>query len=178
LEDLDGLRMYAAPMEGMLYQEFGAVITTVTAPELFQAMEKGIVEAASWPWTYAFFSYGINELADWYSTDFGGVIGRSPCPIVANKRAFDSLPPQYKKLIEDSKGEAYRWQAEQYEQADKANLQVLDSQGMVEVSFDKERLDSATETLKQKIWGTWIKERDEQGLPGNELATLLEKESF
>jgi TRAP-type C4-dicarboxylate transport system substrate-binding protein len=173
LEDLSGRRIQATQTEAQIYSTFGASVTTIPSVELYQAMERGVVDAVSFPWTYAFFTYRLDELSTWYSTDLGGVLGRNTCPIVANLQAYEALPKQYRDLIEEVKGEAYRWQEDAYGEADERNLAIVAERGTEEVHFPQAELDALYDTNRDRIWNDWIAARTAEGLPGAELADAL-----
>lgn len=173
LGDLSGRRVQATATEAQIYSTFGASVTTIPSVELYQAMERGVVDAVSFPWTYAFFTYRLDELSTWYNTDVGAILGRNTCPIVANLQAYEALPPQYRDLIEEVKGEAYRWQADAYGEADARNLAIVAERGTVEVHFPAEELAALHDAHRDRIWGAWIEARTAEGLPGAELAEAL-----
>lgn len=173
LADLDGRRVQATATEAQIYSAFGASVTTIPSVELYQAMERGVVDAISFPWTYAFFTYRLDELSTWYNTEVGGILGRNTCPIVANLQAYSDLPQQYRDLIEEVKPEAYRWQAAAYGDADARNLAIIAERGTVEVHFPAEELAALEEAHRDRIWDAWIEARNAEGLPGAELAEVL-----
>lgn len=175
LKDLDGRKIMASPQEGKIYSNFGAVTTSIPSVELYQAMDRGVVDAVSFPWTYAFFTYKLDELSKWWTTDLGGLTGRGTCPYVANKDAYDKLPQQYKDLIESVKPEAYKWHEEAYKKVDEKNLAKAEKEGLVQTHFTKEELDKLASQARDDIWNGWIKSANDAGLPGDEMAKYLQE---
>lgn len=173
LAELDGRRVQATATEAAIYSIYGASITTIPSVELYQAMERGVVDAVSFPWTYAFFTYRLDELSTWYNTDVGAVLGRNTCPIVANLQAYEALPQEYKDLIEEIKPEAYRWQDSQYAAADEANLAIVAERGIAQTTFPSDEMTSLVESERDRVWGAWVSAREAEGLPGQEMADLL-----
>lgn len=173
LSDLKGRRIMASPQESPIFSHFGAVTTSVPSVEYYQSMERGVIEAASIPWTYTFWTYRLAELSNWWNTDLGGLTGRGTCPYVANKAAYEKLPQQYKDLIEASKEEAYRWHEEAYRKVDEVNLKDAADRGLVEVKFPKEQIDALANDLRDQIWSGWINTANAAGLPGEDLAKFM-----
>src|SRR3546814_14764115 len=63
---------------GMALKNLGAVPTSVPAPEVYNALERGVFRAAAFPNTYAFASYKLDEISQWYTTNLAP--GANNCP--------------------------------------------------------------------------------------------------
>ncbi len=48
-------------------EKLGATRTTVPATEVYTLLERGTVDAVSFPFTYAHAAYKVHEVADWYT---------------------------------------------------------------------------------------------------------------
>ncbi|MGE0231440.1 MAG: TRAP transporter substrate-binding protein DctP [Flavobacteriaceae bacterium] len=173
LADLKGRRIMASPQESKIFTSFGAVTSSIPSVEYYQSMERGVIEAASIPWTYTFWTYRLAELSNWWTTDLGKLTGRGTCPYVANKAAYDALPQQYKDLIEASKAEAYKWHEEAYKKIDEVNLKDAEKRGLVEAKLPQAEIDALSESLRDDIWGEWKKTATAAGLPAEDLAKVL-----
>jgi hypothetical protein len=76
MADFKGMRVRALGGTGAAMKNLGAVPTSVPAPEVYTSMERGVFRAAAFPYTYAFASYKIADIAKWGSSgnrvgDFG-----------------------------------------------------------------------------------------------------------
>ena len=95
-------------------------LSTVPAVELYTALERGTVDAASFPFTYAHAAYQLHTISTWYTSNLAP--GNAGCSAVVNKEAFAKLPPQYQKLLMEAQPEANKAMIAAYREADKVNL--------------------------------------------------------
>ena len=104
LDDWKGLRVRTPGAVGDAFKILGAHISTVPAVELYTAMERGTVDAGSFPFTYGHAAYQLHTISTWYTTNLSpGIAG---CAAVMNKTAYGKLPPAYKKALDDAQPEA------------------------------------------------------------------------
>ena len=117
LEDWKGMRVRALGGLGEAMKLLGAVPMSVSAPEVYTALERGMFQAASFPFAYSFTAYKLHEVSKWYTLGMQlGVVHNS---LVLSQTAWKALPDEYKKILEEARPEAYRLQREAYEEADK-----------------------------------------------------------
>src|SRR3546814_14114436 len=90
------MRVRALGGTGEALKNLGAVPTSVPAPEVYNGIERGIFRAAAFPYTYAFASYKIDEIANWHTTNLAP--GANNCPTIVGIQAYEALPDQYKAL--------------------------------------------------------------------------------
>ena len=69
LDDWKGLRVRAPGAVGEAFVKLGASLSTVPAVELYTALERGTVDAASFPFTYAHAAYQLNTISNWYTSN-------------------------------------------------------------------------------------------------------------
>src|SRR3546814_12993575 len=89
LEDFAGMRVRALGGTGEALKNLGAVPTSVPAPEVYNGIERGIFRAAAFPYTYAFASYKIDEIANWHTTNLAP--GANNCPTIVGIQAYEAL---------------------------------------------------------------------------------------
>src|SRR6185369_17926443 len=94
-----------------------AVPTSVSAPEVYTALERGTFQAASFPFTYSFTAYKLHEVSKWYT--LGMQLGIVHNSVVLNKTAWEALPAEYRQILKGAVEDAYRLQREAYDDADK-----------------------------------------------------------
>lgn len=165
-----GLRVRALGGGGTAMGRIGAVPTTVTAPEIYGALERGIVDAAALPYA-AFDAYKINQIGQWYTK--GLALNYVVTAVVANKDAHAKLPSQYRDLIRKTVPMAMQAQADS----------VQGEEDKAEADFRQRGLKMATVTpdVRQEmirvggtpVWEAWVKEMTEKGLPAQELLDFL-----
>lgn len=153
LEGWKGKRVRAGGGVAKAMVRLGAVRQTVTATETYTGIQRGTMDAVSFPFTYAHFAYKINEVTDWYTSNL--TPGTSECPIVFNKTAHGKLPDQYKKLLEDLKPEVTQVYIDAYEKADKKNLPKLEKSHK-KIVYDEATLKKFREIAGKPVWDKWI----------------------
>ncbi|USG60755.1 TRAP transporter substrate-binding protein DctP [Sneathiella marina] len=173
LADWNGMRVRALGGIGKAMTKLGAVPTTVTATETYTALERGTVEAASFPFTYAHVAYKLTEVGEWYTANLSP--GAVNCPVVVNIPAWDKLPKQYQQVLLDAKIPAYEALITAYEAADKKNLPMMEAKGLKAIVYSAEDLSDFRKAGAQPVWDDWIEEMDKQGVPGQELLDLINK---
>jgi TRAP-type C4-dicarboxylate transport system substrate-binding protein len=169
LEDWKGMRVRAGGGIGDAMEKLGAIKTTTTATEVYTSMQRGSMDAASFPYTYAHAAYKIPEVAEWYTTNMSP--GTSACPTVFNKTSYEKLPPQYKKLLEDLKPEVYEVQVQAYKNIDNKNLPIF-AEKLEEVTYTPEQLQQFREVAATPVWNEWV-EKNKDKFNGQELIDII-----
>jgi len=166
-----GKRVRAGGGIGDAMEVLGAIKTTTTATEVYTAMERGTMDAASFPYTYSHVSYRIHEIADWYTTNMSP--GTAECPIVFSKDSWARLPAQYKKLITDAKAEVDREQVQAYVEIDKKNLPMFERR-LKPVTYSKAQLEEFQRVAGKPVWDKWVEENKSR-FNGQELIDAILK---
>lgn len=173
LEDWKGRRVRAGGGLGDAMRILGAVLTTVPATEVYTGMERGTIDAASFPYTYAHASYQLHTIASWYTNNMSP--GTSECAAVINKDAHAKLPPQYQKLLQDVLPAAYDAQVKAYIDIDKVNLPLFKSK-LTEVLYSEGDLEKFRQVAGKPVWDKWIADNkgkfDSQGVFDTLLAEI------
>ena len=99
VEDFAGMAVRATGGIGAAMSAIGAVPTSMTATEVRQAMDSGVVQAVSFA-PHAHMSFGTIENADWWTTNLNP--GTVNCPVVVNIDAYDSLSDAHKAALDSS----------------------------------------------------------------------------
>ncbi|MEP2533241.1 C4-dicarboxylate ABC transporter substrate-binding protein [Shimia sp.] len=153
LADWDGMRVRAGGGLGSAMEALGATKTTLPAGETSTAFQRGAVDAAAFPFTYAHVSFGIAEEADWFTGNLAP--GTSECGWVFNKTAYDGLPDQYKTLLMDLRKMGMDVEQAAYAEQDKKNLPMF-KETMQEITYSDEDLAKFREVAGQPVWDAWI----------------------
>jgi TRAP-type C4-dicarboxylate transport system substrate-binding protein len=153
LADWKGLRVRAGGGIGEAMDVLGATQQTVSASETYTLMQRGGVDAVSFPYTYAHVSYKIPELATWYTSNMSP--GSSECPMVFSKTAFEALPTQYQDLIMSLKDEVTQAMIEKYVAADAKNLPEFEKT-MTKIVYDDATLAQFAEVAGKPVWDKWV----------------------
>ena len=89
----------------------GAVPTSVTATEVRQALDSGVVSAVAFA-PHAHMSYGTIEGAEWWTTNLNP--GTVNCPVVVNTDALNALSDSEREALLGSVDEALDYYVENY----------------------------------------------------------------
>jgi TRAP-type C4-dicarboxylate transport system substrate-binding protein len=169
MEDWKGLRVRAGGGIGEAMEVLGATRQTVPASETYTLMQRGGVDAVSFPYTYAHVSYKIPELADWYTSNMSP--GTSECPMVFSKTAFEALPVQYQDLIMSLKDEVTQVMIDRYVEADAKNLPEFEKT-MTKIVYDEATLAQFGEVAGKPVWDKWIADNKDKFDAQNVLDTM------
>ncbi len=177
LEDMKGMRVRATGGLGKAFEAVGAVPTSVTATEAYQAMESGVVDTVAFA-QHAHLSFGTINKADWWTANLNP--GTVNCPVVVNIDAYDALSDDHKAALDSSVDEALDHYLANYATLLERWDSVLAEKGVKKVEIDGSVIDEFRSVAADPIRDTWIKDMEAQGLPGQELydlvkATLAEK---
>jgi len=163
LEDLKGLKIKTASSftTGAL-QLFGAVPVTQPVTETYTSLERGVLDGVVMPFD-GIVIFKLNELLKYYTpADFYSMVFW----VAMNKKKFESLPADVKKIIEENSGLALsRAHGKSFDQSYAKMKQICLKTGLQEVSFsdsEMQKLIKLTDPLKDK----WVKEMETKGLPG------------
>ena len=170
LADWKGMRVRALGPLGDAMRTLGAVPTSVPAPEVYTGLERDTFQAASFPFSYSFAAYKLNEVSKWYTMGMHlGVVNNA---WVFAQSAYAKLPPEYKKLMEDAKPQFYKVAKEVYRQADEKNIPMFDKT-LERITFTPEMLAPFVEKAGKPVWDKWVAETEAKGLPGKEALELV-----
>lgn len=169
LADWEGMKVHAGGGLGKVLEDFGVSVSVFTAPDLFQALERGIIDAAAFPYTYAFAAYRLHEVSDWV-TDWS--LGAPFCHMVASAAAHDSLPDQYRELLIEAKAYAYEQQISAYHEADRENEKAFEAAGIEKVKLTDE-IDEALLAAAKPYWNSWAESVTNDNVDGQELLNFI-----
>ncbi len=163
LEDFKGMKFRtASPHVTEALKIFGAVPVNMPITETYTALERGVVEGTVLPWE-GNFVFKLSELLKYSTeTDFYTMT----MMVVMNKRKWNSLPDDVKKIIDETTGMAMSEEAGKvYDQTDDPMKKLCMKNGMQDFEFpsaEKEKLEMLTMPLREE----WVKNMEAKGLPG------------
>jgi len=103
--DIKGLRIRTAGDGGEVLTRMGASVVLLPGGELYEAMQRGVIDAFEYSNASVNWDMGFQEIAHYLI--FSATRAPSdPLMFFANKEAWEKLPPDLKQLVED---EAMRW---------------------------------------------------------------------
>ena len=100
IADFKGMKMrLGGGLIGQVMQKLGAVPQSIPGGEIYQALEKGTIDAAEWVGPYDDQKLGFNKVAPYYYYP-GWWEGGPEVDFFINQKAFDALSPEYKAIVD------------------------------------------------------------------------------
>ena len=172
LEKMQGMRVRATGGLGAAFEAAGAVPTSVTATEAYQAMESGVVDTVAFA-QHAHLSFGTINQADWWTANLNP--GTVNCPVVVNIDAYESLSDVEREALDSSIPEALDHYLANYGELLKKWDSVLEEKGVQKVEIDQSVIDEFRAKAADPARDAWIADMEAQGIPGQELYDLVVK---
>ena len=97
LADLQGLKMRIG-FAGVIMSKLGVIPTPMPGGEIYNALEKGTIDAAEWVGPYDDEKLGFQKVAPYYYYP-GWWEGGPTVHALVNKAKYDALPPGYQSLL-------------------------------------------------------------------------------
>jgi len=140
--DIKGLKMRIGGFAGKVLERLGGVPQNIPGGEIYQALEKGTIDAAEWVGPYDDQKLGFNKVAPYYYYP-GWWEGGPQIDVFINQKAYDSLTPEYKAIVEAAATYAHIDMAAKYDAKNPAALKQLVASGTKLARFPKDVLDAA-----------------------------------
>ena len=171
LNDYEGLAVRATGGIGKAMAAIGAVPTSMSATEVRQALDSGVVKAVAFA-PHAHMSFGTVESAKWWTTNLNP--GTVNCPVVVNTDALAALSDAERDALLGSVDEALAHYLSYYNEKTMAKWgPTLDEKGIARITYGEEELAAFREAVAGPAAEAWIKENTERGLPAQELYDLV-----
>ena len=97
--DLKGLKMRIGGYAGEVIKKLGVVPQQIAGGEIYQALEKGTIDAAEWVGPYDDEKLGFNKVAKYYYYP-GWWEGGPALHVMVNQKALSELPADYRNILE------------------------------------------------------------------------------
>ncbi len=172
LADFNGMRVRATGGIGKAFAAVGAVPTSVTATEAYNAMESGVVDTVAFA-PHAHLAFGTINQADWWTSNLNP--GTVNCPVVVNIDAYNDLSDENRAALDSSVDEAIAHYVDNYKQLLGKWEDILVEKGVTKVEIPESELAKFREVAADPIREAWIKDMNARGLPGQELYDLVMK---
>jgi len=105
VSDLQGLKMRIGGLAGQVLAKLGVVAQQIAGGEIYQALERGTIDAAEWVGPYDDERLGFHKVAKYYYYP-GWWEGGPQLSVVVNLRKWASLPREYQAAFEASCAES------------------------------------------------------------------------
>ena len=171
LEAFNGMRVRATGGLGKAFKAAGAVPTSVTATEAYQAMESGVVDTVAFA-QHAHLSFGTINQADWWTANLNP--GTVNCPVVVNIDAYEGLSKKHKDVLDGSIKEALDHYLDNYGKLLDKWDSVLAEKGVKKINISNDVINAFRAKAADPIRDAWIADMEKQGFPGQELYDLVQ----
>ena len=142
LADMKGLKMRIGGFGGKVLERLGSVPQNIPGGEIYQALEKGTIDAAEWIGPYDDLKLGFNKVAPFYYYP-GWWEGGPELDFFINNKAFEALSPEYKAIVEAAASHAHVVMQAKYDAVNPAALKQLVGAGTKLRPFPKEVMNAA-----------------------------------
>jgi TRAP-type mannitol/chloroaromatic compound transport system substrate-binding protein len=140
--DMKGLKFRVGGFAGRVCERLGAVPQNIPGGEIYQALEKGTIDAAEWVGPYDDQKLGFNKVAQFYHYP-GWWEGGPQLDLLVNQKAYDGLSAEYKAIIEAAAAYAHTEMQAKYDVKNPIALRQLVENKTKLVAFPKPVLDAA-----------------------------------
>ena len=141
-EDFKGLKFRVGGFAGKVCSRLGAVPQNIPGGEIYQALEKGTIDACEWVGPYDDQKLGFNKVAPNYYYP-GWWEGGPQLDLYINQKAYDALTPEYKAIVENAAAYAHTEMQAKYDARNPGALKQLVAGGTKLHRFPKDLMDKA-----------------------------------
>ncbi len=163
--DMKGVKMRISGLNAKALQVFGAVPTMVTAPDGYNALDRGTIDSFGFPYSYAFGAYKLYEVSK-YVTEGLGMSGFM-CLQTVNIDAWNATPKSVQNALPAAQKSAIATMIKAYVTADKKWIPLFHKKLEVVQVDPSVRAELAAGA--GKIYKEWAKEQDAKGRPGSDM---------
>ncbi len=142
LADMKGMKMRIGGFGGKVLERIGAVPQNIPGGEIYQALEKGTIDAAEWVGPYDDLKLGFNKVAPNYYYP-GWWEGGPELDFFINNKAFEALTPEYKAIVEAAAAQAHSDMQAKYDARNPGALKQLVGAGTKLRPFPKDVMNAA-----------------------------------
>lgn len=142
IADIKGMKMRIGGFAGRVLERMGGVPQNIPGGEIYQALEKGTIDAAEWVGPYDDQKLGFNKVAPNYYYP-GWWEGGPQLDFFINTKAFAALTPEYKAIVEAAAALAHNDMQAKYDARNPPALRQLVQGGTKLFRFPKDVMDAA-----------------------------------
>ena len=140
--DLQGMKMRIGGFAGKVLTRMGGVPQNIPGGEIYQALEKGTIDATEWIGPYDDQKLGFNKVAKNYYYP-GWWEGGPQLTLYVNNKAFNALPKEYQAIVEAAASHAHVDMQAKYDGRNPGALKQLVAAGVKVLPFPKAVMDEA-----------------------------------
>jgi TRAP-type mannitol/chloroaromatic compound transport system substrate-binding protein len=142
LADMKGLKFRIGGFAGRVIERLGGVAQNIPGGEIYQALEKGTIDAAEWVGPYDDLKLGLYKVAPNYAYP-GWWEGGPEVDFFINIKAYEGLSPEYKAIVEAAAFYTHIDMQAKYDARNPAALKQLVANGTKLFRFPKDVMEAA-----------------------------------
>lgn len=169
--DLDGMSVRAVGQAGKALEAFGANVVPVEAPELYEGLERGLVDGYTGVGFEFIAGWSYHEAAKYiYDPHFGNYT--TPVYTI-NLDVWNNLPEELQEIMTEVGREVPTHGIEVYTQAFDTLCDQMVEDGAVVASMERDaQYEDVRESASRSIREDWNSTMDAAGVPGDDFAEL------
>ncbi len=148
LKDMKGLKMRISNLAGAVASRLGVVPQSLPGGEVYQALEKGTIDAAEWVGPYDDLKLGFYKVAKNYLYPAWWE-GGPQLSLYVNNKAYDALTPEYKAMLECAAAIAHTDMQAKYDAKNPKALKELVGNGVNLHRMPKDAMDAAYKATQE-----------------------------
>ena len=148
VKDFEGLKFRVGGFGGRVLAKLGAVPQNIPAGEIYQALEKGTIDAAEWIGPYDDLRLGLHKVAQNYYYPAWWE-GSTQFSLYINDKQWNGLPAEYKAIIEQASRAAHLECQARYDARNPTALKQLIAEGAKLSRFPKDFMDAAFKASRE-----------------------------
>jgi TRAP-type mannitol/chloroaromatic compound transport system substrate-binding protein len=142
IADMKGLKFRVGGFAGKVVERLGGVPQNIPGGEIYQALEKGTIDAAEWIGPYDDQKLGFNKVAPNYAYP-GWWEGGPQLDFFINTKAYEALSSEYKAIVEAAAACAHVDMQARYDAKNPVALKQLVAGGTKLFRFPKDVMEAA-----------------------------------
>ncbi len=159
LSDFKGMRVRGPGGIMGVLGKLGAVKTGVPFSEVRQAMDSGVIDAATFA-PHAHLATKTYKVGKWASTNLN--LGSANCPVVVNTDALNALKDSHRKALLGSVEEALEFYVDNYDNNTTGKYQqAVADEGLTRITFTPQQTTELNE-LAASVREDWVKKYSSQ----------------
>ncbi|MCL4723953.1 MAG: TRAP transporter substrate-binding protein DctP [Rhodocyclaceae bacterium] len=148
VKDMKGLKMRISNLAGEVAARLGVVPQSLPGGELYQALEKGTIDAVEWVGPYDDQKLGFYKVAKNYVYPAWWE-GGPELELYVNSKAWESLSPEYKAMLECAAATAHTDMLAKYDAKNPRALKELVASGVKLQRMPKDAMDAAWKAAQE-----------------------------
>jgi len=140
--DMKGLKFRVGGFAGRVVERMGGVPQNIPGGEIYQALEKGTIDAAEWVGPYDDLKLGFHKVAQYYYYPGWWEVGPE-LDVFVNNKAFEGLSSEYKAIVQAAAAEAHHHVQARYDARNPDALKTLVAQGTKLRAFPADLMNTA-----------------------------------